>query len=240
MERVLKLLRREPSSPDTSRGYLDLIGGRSPTAKASLAQRLMNSTALPLVYENVWRPALIGLAKGPFGPSADEEMALLRELLDLSEGDVVLDVACGPGNVARALAPHAGLVIGLDASATMLDRAVGESARFLYRDRLEFVRADAVDLPFETGSFDAVSCVAALHLFDRPFDALASMARVLKPGGRLAILTTRRVTVVSELVRLGGVRMFGGGEIAGALAELGFHDVRRRAFGLMQLLGARA
>lgn len=241
MERVLKLLEPPVTDPDRTRGYLDLLP--EGPGDDSIAQRLMRSSALPQIYERLWRPALIGLAKGPLGPSTAQEMALIRDLLALSPGDVVLDVACGPGNVARALAPavgEAGLVVGLDASASMLDQAVAETARSPYRERLEFVRADAVSLPFHTGCFDAVSCFAALYLFDWPFEALSSMARVLRPGGRLAILTTRRLPGIGPLNdvfgRLSGVRMFGDDEVSAALAERGFTEVRRRRSGLMQFV----
>lgn len=203
----------------------------------------MRTDALPVIYERLWRPALIGLAKGPFGPSTAQEMAMLRDMLALSPGDRVLDVACGPGNIARSLASHVGdggRVVGVDASPSMLERAVHDSVRYTHRSRLAFVRGDAVDLPFAPGSFDAVSCFAALYLFDRPFDALASMATALRPGGRLAIMTTRRVPVAGELFsRLSGVRMFADDEVTSALAELGFTDVLQRTTGLIQFVTGR-
>ena len=54
------------------------------------------------------------------------------------------------------------------------------------------MRGDAVELPFRDASFDAVCCFAALHLFAEPFVALDHMARVLTPGGRIAIFTSCR------------------------------------------------
>lgn len=244
MDRVLKLLDPPVSDPDVSHGYLDLLGEHP--VQDSFAQRLMQSAALPQIYERLWRPALIGLAKGPLGPTTVQEMALIRDLLALAPGDTVLDVACGPGNVARALAPAVGpegLVVGLDASATMLAEAVRETERSPYRERVEYVRADAVSLPFPADTFGAVSCFAALYLFERPFEALASMVRVLRPGGRLAILTTRRMPGIGPLNdvfgQLSGVRMFGDDEVAEHLRELGLTEVTRRTAGLMQFLGGR-
>lgn len=242
MDRVRKLLDPSAPEPSTARGYLDLLGDDPATATESLAQRLMHSSALPAIYERVWRPTLLGLAKGPLGPTTGQEMTMLSDMLRLSHGDVVLDVACGPGNIARALATHVGdggLVVGIDASRTMLDRAVRESERYTYRSRLAFVRGDAVDLPFTSGTFDAVSCFAALYLFDRPFDALSGMARVLRPGGRLAIMTTRSLPVLGEAFRaVSGVRMFGDDEVTGALEERGFTGIRRRTSGLIQFVSA--
>lgn len=244
MDRVLKLLDPSLPAPSSGKGYLDLLGDGP--SRDSIAQRLMNSTALPLIYERLWRPAFLGLAKGPTGPTTAQEMAMLRDMLALAPGSVVLDVACGPGNVARALATHvgdSGLVVGLDASATMLSRAVAETTRFLYADRLEYVRADAVTLPFRPGSFDAVSCFAALYLFDRPFDALDSMVRALKPGGHLAIMTTRRLPAAGPLndafAQLSGVRMFTDTELTQALSARGLTEIRQRTTGFIQFLSAR-
>jgi ubiquinone/menaquinone biosynthesis C-methylase UbiE len=53
-----------------------------------------------------------------------------------------------------------------------------------------YVRADACALPFRDGSFDAICCFAALYLIERPMQALDEIARVLAPGGRVALLSS--------------------------------------------------
>lgn len=243
-DRVLDLLREPPATPDTSAGYLDLLG---PPAKPSLAQSAMESTFLPRIYEKVWRPIGFNVAKGwPFGPDTAAEHALAREWLGLTGRPpaTVLDVACGPGNVTRALAEgvsRSGLVVGLDASETMLAQAVDAP-----RDTTAYVRGDAVHLPFRDGVFDAVCCFGALYLFDDPWTALDGMARVLKPGGRLIILTSRRPTplpsarIADELLRrTTGFTVFGDREITRALDARGFTAIRHRRYPLMQLAAAQ-
>ena len=69
----------------------------------------------------------------------------------------------------------------------MLAQAVRETPG---HDPVGYVRADAADLPFADATFDAISCYGALYLMDDPFAALHEMVRVLKPGGRIAVLTT--------------------------------------------------
>ncbi|WP_433245619.1 class I SAM-dependent methyltransferase [Streptosporangium sp. CA-135522] len=239
LDRVRELLDPALPAPASEHGYLDLLGDEP--VDESPAQRLMRSGFLPRIYERFWRPVLIGAMKGPLGPDTRQETALVRAVLALGPTDHVLDVACGPGNVTRALAGDVddGLVTGIDASASMLARAVRDTRA----GNVGYVRGDAVDLPFRPAGFDAVCCLAALYLFDRPFDALAEMARVLKPGGRIAVMTTRRLSPAGPLNEvagtLSGIRLFGDREITDALSRLGFSGVRHRTYGLMQFASGR-
>jgi SAM-dependent methyltransferase len=93
----------------------------------------------------------------------------------------VLDAACGTGRHTAALAELGHAVTGLDVSPDMLALA---------RQRVpdaRFVEAPLVPLPFEDGEFDAAVCALALtHLAD-PADAIAELARVVRPGGPLVI-----------------------------------------------------
>jgi SAM-dependent methyltransferase len=113
---------KEDSSWD--HGYLDLLGEEAPES-TGVTQNLMLTRAVPVIYERWWRPTLAWAAKGVTGPGMAEEVRIARLFLGLSHCDRVLDVACGPANFSRAFARAAGddgLVVGIDASPTMLAR----------------------------------------------------------------------------------------------------------------------
>ncbi|MBA2629553.1 MAG: methyltransferase domain-containing protein [Thermoleophilaceae bacterium] len=245
LDRVLKLTTPEhrPAEPDVLRGYLDLLGDSDPTG-ARPGQRLMSSRVLPLIYETVWRPVGGRLLMGVLGPGMEDERLLAVDMLELSPGERVLDVACGPGNFTRAFASAVGptgLVAGIDASPTMLQRAVEQAVP----DNVAYVRGDAAALPFVDASFDAVCCFAALYLIEDPVRAIDEIVRVLAPGGRVALLSSvSRGPLPSRLADLAvrpltGVRIFGRHELTGALSERGLAQVAQRVSGLAQFVSGR-
>jgi SAM-dependent methyltransferase len=227
-------------------GYLDLLGasGAEP-GSTGLAQDLMLTSLVPLVYERWWRPALGRMFKGVLGPGMRDEHRIARLLLALSPGDGVLDVACGTGNFSRDFARSVGsegLVVGIDVSETMLARAV-EDTTSAGLDNVAYVRGDAQNLPFRERSFDAVCCFAAFHLFADPMLALDRMTAVLTPGGRIALFTTARHrsapvrTAESLMARRSGARLFEQHELVEALEARGFERVRQRVAGITQFVG---
>ncbi len=233
---------RDPAA--SAAGYLDLVGGE--VESTGPFQDLMTSRLVPAIYERYWRPVLARAVKGITGPGMAEEMRIARLLLGLRPGDVVLDVACGPGNFSREFARAVGdrgLVVGIDASRTMLARGVAELDGTAIRN-LALVRGDATRLPFRDGVFDGVCCFAALHLFANPFAALDEMRRALAPGGRIALMTSVRRQLSLPplkplLERASGMRLFEPDEIATALAQRGFENVHQRVAGMVQFVGGR-
>src|SRR4051812_3565778 len=210
------------SASDRSHGYLDLLGDDGAAETTGAAGRLMVTRALPVVYERWWRPAWGRVLRGAMAGGMRDEHRIARLLLGLTPGDGVLDVACGPGNFTRefaAIVGDEGLAIGIDASPTMLDRAVQDTDADATAHTVGYVRGDAVELPFRDASFDAVCCFAALHLFADPDAALDHMTRVLTPGGRIAILTSCRLqSAAGRAAGAGagaqsGMGGFGAGEI---------------------------
>jgi demethylmenaquinone methyltransferase / 2-methoxy-6-polyprenyl-1,4-benzoquinol methylase len=101
-------------------------------------------------------------------------------------GDRVLDACCGTGELALAAVAAGGRVTGLDFSERMLERARGKSRH------VEWVRGDVLSMPFGDESFDAVTVGFGMRNLDDLGRGLDELRRVLRPGGRLAILEITR------------------------------------------------
>jgi demethylmenaquinone methyltransferase/2-methoxy-6-polyprenyl-1,4-benzoquinol methylase len=165
-------------------------------------------------------------------------------------GDRVLDSCCGTGDLAVEDERRGGRVVGLDFSEPMLERARKKSGA------IEWVQADALALPFEDASFDAATVGFGVRNLADLGGGLHELARVLRPGGRLAVLEiTRPKGPLKPFFRLwfdvlvpfagrvlpGGkaytylpasVRRFPGPDDLSTLLErAGFDDVRYRLLG---------
>jgi demethylmenaquinone methyltransferase/2-methoxy-6-polyprenyl-1,4-benzoquinol methylase len=173
--------------------------------------------------------------------------ARAADLTHVGADSRALDVATGTGDLAVELARRGASVTGLDFSERMLERARRKS------DAIEWVRGDVLALPFEDAAFDSATIGFGIRNVDDLDAGLRELARVLRPGGRLAVLEITRPTGVlrpffrlwfDALIPLAGrvlpggaaysylpasVRRFPGpADLAAALRRAGFADVDYR------------
>jgi arsenite methyltransferase len=230
LRQALDLLIDPPENPDVSKGYLDLLSTGSDTddtlpKNIGAIQAAWESPMGSLLYDHV----------------QDMSRRLIRawqyplDWLNIPPGGTALDVGSGPGNVTASLARAAGrggLALGVDISEPMLVRAV----RAQSGARVGFIRTDAQRLPLRDNTVDAVVSLAMLQLIPNPSAALAEMARVLRPGGRLMIM----VPIFGNMARFRrnvsnvGVYVFHNDEIGDILEDNGFATVRVKNFGNLQ------
>ena len=97
----------------------------------------------------------------------------------------VLDSGTGPGALAFALAPHVRQVIALDLVPELLEQGRTRAARY---PNVTFVEGDATKLPFGYGEFDLAGSLRTLHHIARPELAVAELARVTRPRGRVLVI----------------------------------------------------
>ncbi len=117
------------------------------------------------------------------------DAAMVRLLVDAarpSATDESLDIACGPGSVVAAFAPHVRRAVGLDATAAMLEQGRALASREGLPN-IEWRQGDVYALPFADSAFDIVTCRFAFHHLEQPTRAFAEMVRVCRPGGRVVL-----------------------------------------------------
>ena len=149
----------------------------------------------------------------------------LVERLAASPDDRVLDVACGTGAIARAVARRSGCsVVGIDLSAEMLAEAKRRIAAAGLEGRVELAQGRAEELPFPDASFDAVTFGYLLRYVDDPRATLAELARVVRRGGRIAGLEFAVPTQPLLRAAWRGYVRFGLPAL-GALVSRGWRDV---------------
>ncbi len=163
--------------------------GESPNQVITPFQRVMQTPLIVSIYEKAWRRIGYFLASSR---SFSREIETVLRYKQATDDAWIMDLACGPGVFTRPLARGSGgIVVGFDLSRPMLLQA----RRGVVREgllRVFLIRGTVFRMPFIEGSFSYMNCCGALHLFDRPDDALQEMKRVLAPRGRLCVQTTIR------------------------------------------------
>ncbi len=115
-----------------------------------------------------------------------DALALMVDAAAPRATDAMLDVACGPGSVVAAFAPHVCSATGVDATEAMLEQARKLSAEQGLRN-VAWMKSDVYALPFADACFDIVTCRFAFHHFERPEAAFDEMLRVCRHGGRVVV-----------------------------------------------------
>jgi SAM-dependent methyltransferase len=134
------------------------------------------------VQQKTWSEGDFSMVAGIVMMVAEE----LVEALDVMPDERVLDVACGSGNGALAAARRAwGNTVGADFVPALLER--GRERAAAERLDVEFVEADATDLPFGEGQFDVVMSIFGAMFAAGQQKTAAELLRVCKPGGRIGM-----------------------------------------------------
>ncbi|MDP7040467.1 MAG: bifunctional demethylmenaquinone methyltransferase/2-methoxy-6-polyprenyl-1,4-benzoquinol methylase UbiE [Myxococcota bacterium] len=113
----------------------------------------------------------------------------LVQTLEIKEGDRILDVACGTGDVSMAiLKQHKVHITGLDYASKMVELATHKATALGFHNQVKFMQGDAEALPFADGFFDKLCIAFGFRNMGHYDVALREFYRVLKPGGQLAVL----------------------------------------------------
>ena len=176
--------------------YYRFNGDTLDPGEARLWEALRDSTDDPLLRQDAerlpavlatraadqnWADSVAGDMERHYSPGRTWE-ALARSTLPLLEPGDVLDVASGDGVLGELLAPHARRYVCVDSSARVVNAARERLRKYPH---VEVLEGDMQALDFPAAQFDLVLLMHALTYADRPAQAIAEAARVLRPGGRL-------------------------------------------------------
>ncbi|GAA0612773.1 class I SAM-dependent methyltransferase [Virgibacillus siamensis] len=114
-----------------------------------------------------------------------EDLSLMINWLNPDSTQHVLDIATGGGHTAKKLAPYVKQITATDITETML---INTAAHLTDLNNISYQVADAENLPFESNTFDIVTCRIAAHHFPNPGLFIAEVYRILKPDGEFLFI----------------------------------------------------
>jgi ArsR family transcriptional regulator len=198
--------------------YYRFNGDRMEAAERALWEALRAGTDDPLLRQDAerlpevlatrasehnWADAVAGDMERHYSPGRTWE-ALARAALPMLDPGDVLDVASGDGVLAELLAPHARRYVCIDNSSKVV---LAASERLRKLDQVEVLEGDMQALPFDKPAFDLVLLMHALTYADKPAQAVAEAARVLRKGGKLLLTCLARHEHESAVLPFGHVNL---------------------------------
>jgi ubiquinone/menaquinone biosynthesis C-methylase UbiE len=187
-----------------------------------------------------WDRSARKYAKDQIKDMAGYERTIERTKHFLNHSDTALEIGCGTGTTALALAPHVARIVASDVSSEMITIA-REKAAAQFCQNVEFTVATAEGVPGSDGSYDTALAFNVLHLIKDRAATLAKIRQLLKPGG-LLISKTPCLSEMSALIRYAVplaqivgkapfVSFFTAAELEAEIADAGFVSIERARHG---------
>lgn len=209
----------EEAMPAEGRALWNLVSSKLDDATLSADERRLSDLKQAKLAGLPWVETIAGEMERHYSPGRTWE-ATARGLLGFVELGDVLDAGSGDGAIAELLGPYAGSITCLDQSERMVQAAARRLSRFA---AARAVVGRMEEMPFGAASFDQALCFHALTYVPEPVRALAEIRRVLRPGGRLALLCLHRHTQQSAAAQYGHIHPgFAADQLAGLLRDVGF------------------
>src|SRR5215472_7626375 len=144
-------------------------------------------------------------------------------LLDVQPADRVIELGCGPGVAIAALATRAihGLVVGVDHSQVMIRQARRRNRAAVRAGRVRLIHSPVERLSISDGPFNAALAVNTVGMWPGPTARLRELARLLRPGGRIALVSQPRCPGATAATSAAAAK-----ELADLLSEAGFEHLR--------------
>jgi SAM-dependent methyltransferase len=145
------------------------------------------------------------------------------QLLDVRPTDRVIELGCGPGVAIAALTTRAirGLVVGVDHSQVMIGQARRRNRAAIRAGRVRLIHTPVESLAINDGPFNAALAVNTVGMWPDPTARLRELARLLRPGGRIALVSQPRCPGATAATSAAAAD-----ELAGLLTDAGFEHLR--------------
>jgi ubiquinone/menaquinone biosynthesis C-methylase UbiE len=161
------------------------------------------------------------------GATADSNDRALA-MLDLSNTRTVLDVGFGQGRTVAVLVRGGHRVIGVDASQTMVKQATARNRAACRDGRATLRLGDGITIPFADDTADAAITAHTIYFLPDPEATLAEIARVLRPGGTLAIACRTSDTPAPAWIDPNVYRIPSAAQVTDLLHAAGFNEIEHR------------
>ncbi|UCD56177.1 MAG: class I SAM-dependent methyltransferase [Candidatus Hydrogenedentota bacterium] len=194
---------------------------------------MSNNTSAEKIYDKSGCARYEGFVNMFFYPSGIRDSIFRR--IAISNEDRILDAGCGYGLVSRAIRDKIkkeGLT-GTEQHAFDISNDMLQAFREIGADDINLQQLDVRDLPYDEDYFDIIVTSAMLEYVPEIENALISMRRCLKAGGRIYIFMSRKSPLNNFLFQpFGKLRCHSFKELEDILLRVGFHEIRRRRFPL--------
>ncbi len=152
---------------------------------------------------------------------------MILELLELTAEDHYLEIGCGGGVLMRSALETAAFAAGIDHSPDMVEVSRENNAEAMAAGRVEIVQGDVAALPWDDGRFSAAASANMFFFVEQPQQALAEIYRVLRPGGRFAMVTSaKNLAMKVSFGWLFRLRSYSNPEMTEMLHSAGFGDIK--------------
>lgn len=175
-----------------------------------------------------WGKKMIKRYKNPIGHY--KSFKLIIEKINLKKDDIFLEIGCGGGALIERVFKEVKKLYAIDHSTDMIKISKERNNQEIADGRVEIVQGDAEELPWTDNKFSCVGCANVFFFIKQPKKMLSEVYRVLKPGGRFAMVTAKKGFLSKYVFRIYSLKLYTIDEIKNMLIQTGFKNIEIKPY----------